>query len=254
MKKRNLFLIMALTITALCAGCGEKEVEPPTHEKISISISTTVKQPTAMTKAELASLTAPQIQEMVEAYLPNYRAIYGIEEGHEMTDEDYLELRDKIMVQLYGEEEVVVADVDVSEIDFKNPSEIVGKDGSYLDPGWIFYAPCKEYIDTLSDKAFISYLEGLMDYWGRDMSGVDLNAISPKDLDLMRVKVIEEFCQPWGSAYIPTVNELAEQGKDSYLKEDVEENASQTVEAAESGDGESGENTENPADTAETVE
>ncbi len=242
MKKNILFFATLLTIGVLCAGCGkeEEEVIPTTHEKISVSINTSVKSPMAMTREELKNLSAPQVKEMVEAYLPNWRAIYGIPADHEMTDEDYLALRDQIYEQLYGKDEVVVASEGAADIDFSHPDQIVGEDGSYLDPGWIYYAPCKEYIDTLTDKNFIEYLGDLMEYWGKDLGDTDLSTLSPSDLNQMRIKVVDQFCQPWGTTYIPTVDELAAQGKDTYMSEDGDTETAEPTEGVEEGAEEGG--------------
>lgn len=216
MKKGIIFAgLLALNI-GLIAGCGKKEPEAPTtKETISVSINTSVKAPNAMSKDELLALSPAAIKEMVETYLPNYRAIYNIPDDKEMTDEDYISLRDLICDQLYGVEMTVENDehtsnVNTSGIDFSHPDKIVGDDGSYLDPNWIYYAPCEEYVAGLTDDRFKEYLLDLMKYWNKDdITEENLKNLDEDTLDSLRKMVYDDFCVEWGSVYIPTVNELA---------------------------------------------
>ena len=225
MNRRKIAACMILTMSVgLFGACGKEEEPPVTEEVIQVSFNTEVKPPNQMSKAELMALTPNAIKEMVETYLPNYRAIYSISENYVMAAEDWTNLRDLICDQLYGFEK---ADGDEqadagdeyeipSNIDFKQPDKILGDDGSYLDPDWIFYAPCKEFVDQLDDDEFIDYLEMLMAYWKKDdVSREDFENMDEEGLAKVREMVYSDFCVPWGSVSIPTVKQLTEGTVDS---------------------------------------
>ena len=55
-----------------------------------------------MSKSKILSLSASEVKQSVETYLPNYRTIYKISNSKVMTDEDWLNLRDIICIQFYG--------------------------------------------------------------------------------------------------------------------------------------------------------
>lgn len=221
MNKRKVAACLLLTMSVgLFGGCGKKEEPPITEEVIQVSFNTEVKPPNQMSKAELMALTPKAIKEMVETYLPNYRAIYSISENYAMADDDWVTLRDLICDQLYGiekpaDEQVADAGEDESvipaNIDWKQPDKILGDDGSFLDPEWIFYAPCKEYVEQLDDEQFIDYLELLMSYWKKDdIKREDFENMDEEGLAKVRDMVYTDFCVPWGSVAIPTVKQLKE--------------------------------------------
>ncbi len=199
-----------LSVLALCslAGCGKKEPTYVQKETITVSINTAAKAPTEYSQEEFEKLTAAEVKEMVETYLPNYRNVYQIEEDRVMTDDDWLNLKDLMYYQLYGvflySEEAVA----LSDVDFSKPGEIMGYDGTYLDPNWIYYAPCPEFINQLSDYDFGRYMNGLMAYGNQDMGSNDFTTLEHDDLEILREKVLTELCKPWGSFEIPTVAEL----------------------------------------------
>ena len=233
--KRNLFVLMAIGVVLTATGCGKEEevVVPDTVEEITVSVTTSLKSPVDMTKEELLALTPAEIKEMVETYLPNYRDIYGIDENTEMTDESWMQLRDLIYYQLYGEiVDTVLAEIK-EDIDFSNPTEIEGDDGSMLDPDWIYYAPTVEYIESLSTYEFAEYMDGLMEYSGMELSPDDsFTKMSDEVLEELRQKTIEEQCVEWGTVDIPTVNELNEM-EVTASENEVTDGAEETDENAE---------------------
>ncbi len=229
MKKRVITGLILMLSIGTFSGCGKEEPEiPTTKEVISVSINTSVKAPNAMTKDELLALSPGAIKEMVETYLPNYRAIYEIPDDMEMTDDDYLTLRDLICEQLYGvqstETESAGAGKDSSNIDFQNYDHILGADGSYLDPDWIYYAPCDEFIEGLTDDRFREYIVDLMAYWNKsNITKEDVDNLDEDGLDELRKMVYDEFCVEWGTVSIPTVDELAESEAASIINTNIED-------------------------------
>lgn len=223
MKKRLVLLALMSTLVFTLTGCGEEEVViPDTVEEISVSVNTSVKSPLDMTKEELKTLTPAEIKEMIETYLPDYRAVYGIDADRVMEDNDWMQLRDLIYYQLYGE----IIDTPLEEakaaIDFSQPDKIVGHDGSYLDPNWIYYAPTKEYFDTLSYYEFAQYMNNLLIYSGYELTeGEDFTKMDDDSLKQIKEKTIEEMAVEWGSVEIPTVNELKEQQESSSVEIEI---------------------------------
>ncbi len=219
MKKRVLMIgLIGVLLGTSLPGCTKKEPEAPTtQEVITVSINTSLKAPNAMSKAELMALSPAAVKEMVEAYLPNFRAIYSISENYVMNDEDWLALRDLIYNQLYGYDlqfaEEEEAPIDTSNIDWSRPDKILSDDGSYLDPNWIYYAPCREYVENLTDEKFVSYILNLMTYWRKDISAENLRNMDEEALAEVRNMVYDEFCVEWGSVQIPSLKEL-EEGSD----------------------------------------
>lgn len=233
-------VLTALIFMMALSGCGKKESTYVQKETITVSINTAAKAPTEYTQEEFAELTAAEVKEMVETYLPNYRNVYQIEEDRVMTDEDWLNLKDLMYYQLYDTFLYSEEAEALSDVDFSKPGEIMGDDGTYLDPNWIYYAPCPEFINQLSDYDFGRYMNGLMAFGNQDMGENDFTTLEHDDLEILREKVLNELCKPWGSFAIPTVGELdaLEEGSSigsSSLEEEepVAEEAADTAEPEE---------------------
>lgn len=161
MKKRLFIILSVLCIGSVFTGCSfgreeestETEVIEDTTETISVSIDDG-NSLMNMTRSELNALTPEQIKDLVETQLPNYREIYAIDEDRVMSDDDWDQLRDIIVLQLFGPKKIKEKmNVDTSEI----PE---AKD----DPDAIYYAPTKEYLDNLSIQEFAEYLNGMYAY------------------------------------------------------------------------------------------
>lgn len=181
MKKRLFVILSVLCIGSVFTGCSfgreeestETEVAEDTTEIISVSIDDG-NSLMNMTRSELNALTPEQIKNLVETQLPNYREIYVIDEDRVMSDDDWDQLRDIIVLQLFGPEEIEEKmNVDTSEI----PE---AKD----DPNAIYYAPTKEYLDNLSIQEFAEYLNEMYAYIeGADASSaVDFTTLDEETL------------------------------------------------------------------------
>lgn len=248
--KKKLVLGLLLGLSVFFVGCGQQPVvEPDTEEIIEVSINTTVKSPMDLSKDELINLSAEEIKEMVEIYLPNYRDIYGISEETVMSDEDWMNLRDLMVYQLYGVVVSTYKDYLRANIDWSKPFEIVGDDGSYLDPDWIYYAPSREYIAGLSTEEFANYMHDFMAYNGYEEENNSFLDLSEEELENMRLDAYENICKDWGSVEIPTLNQIygdatasdnAEYDEEGNLiirdEEAVDENTEETTEEVESED------------------
>lgn len=210
MKKRFIACALAMGTLLTVTGCGQpEEVVPDTQEIIEVSLSTNIKSPLDMTKDELKALSPTEIKEMIEVYLPNYRTVYGIEPDFVMQDNDWMNLRDMIIYQLYGEIVNSVHDEMVSGIDWSKPFEIDAGDGSYYDPDWIYYAPCPEYINGLTLSGFAQYMNGFMEYNGYALSDADDFSYRTSDeLEELRIMILTDLCKEWGTVDIPSVKEL----------------------------------------------
>lgn len=207
MKKKLLLLTIC---SLLLFGCGKQEPTYVETEIITVSVNTTTKSPTELTQDQFAALSWMEVKEMVETYLPNYHNVYGIPEDKVMEEADWLNLKDIMYYQLYGTFLDSYSSTLAAEVDFSDPSKIVGSDGSYLDPNWIYYAPCKEYINGLSSRDFAKYLNGYMAYYGQDMGTNDFQTYADEDLEELRTMILDQVCKSWGSVDIPTVNYLQE--------------------------------------------
>lgn len=192
-KKIVLALVSAAVLLSL-AGC-RKEPEPePVQETVVVEIDDSIRNPMELTKDELLELTAPEIKEMVEAYLPNYRYVYKIDENHVMTDSDWLSLRDVICLSLYGSLR--------PEIE-PEPEPVVYEGVDVTDPDWIYYAPTLDYIEGLDDEGFIQYLNGLFEYEfrtgemvvedGEKMPAVDFHELPIEDIQELRDEMIADL-------------------------------------------------------------
>lgn len=226
-------LIAALFATLLVAGCGESEPTYEQREVISVSINTNAKNPMEYTPEEFRELSLEEIKEMIETYLPNYKNVYGIEASREMTDEDWFQLKDLMYFQLYGDVLYSYDDALSDGIDFTKPFEIVGVDGGYLDPDWIYYAPCEQYIDTLNNFEFGKYMNGFMAYTNQNAEGVDYTTLEVEMLDELRTDIKENLCVPWGSVEIPTVTQMESLSSEFNSSEEVGEDAVESEEVAE---------------------
>lgn len=220
MKNKMVLLLLTLGLLLSFGGCTREEVvvEPDTSESIEIVIESSIKSPLDMTKEELLALTPAEIQEMVETYLPNYRETYGIDADREMSDADWLELRDFIYYQIYGE--IAPSDAEAgagsgsASLDEENPENV--------DPNWIYYAPTAEYINSLSTKEFGQYLNDMNTYLGTNIEGVDFTALPDEELEKLRADALENLVVD----------------HDEYV-EDLKEPASETSEEPEASEEES---------------
>lgn len=184
MKKKILFILCSILCLSFI-GCGEEEVIviPDTVEEIIVTVdsSSTIKSPIDMTKEELLSLNAQEIQEMIEIYLPNYRDAYGIDEDRVLTDGDWLELRDYIYYQIYGE----IAPSQPIEVE-----ETIEIDTS--DPNWIYYSPTVEFLTNMTTEEFAEYMNGMSQYYGVEEE-VDFTQYDEEKLNSIRETTIQEL-------------------------------------------------------------
>ena len=183
--KRKIMLscVLLITVSSLFTACSfKKEDEEPTEviedssEKISVTIEND-KSIMEMTREELKALTAEEVKSIVEEQLPNYREIYIIDEDKVMEDADWLQLRDIIILQLFGPEEIPDLNIDTSEI----PE-------AETDPNAIYYAPTKEYLDGLSTEEFAQYLNGMYAYLNNGITDSEVDFSQMDETTLLEQK------------------------------------------------------------------
>ena len=232
-RKNISFVLVAIMFTLLFSGCSEKEPTYVQSEVITVSINTMTKAPTELSAVEFEKLTTPEVKEMIETYLPNYREVYGIDKDREMSEEDWLQLKDLMYYQLYGDFLNSYQEELASSIDFSKPFEIMGDDGTYLDPNWIYYAPCSQYIKQLSVYDFGKYMNGLMAYTGQDLGSNDFTTMSEEELEELRTKALNDLCVDWGSVEIPTLGQLAKSDVEAAIIEGASENDVEDVQISE---------------------
>lgn len=151
----KLLLIMAC-ISMI--GCGKEEVVEPESteiiEEISVTKDSSIPNIIELSKSEILSMTAEEVKDSVEEYLPNYRTTYKIDVNREMSEEDWLQLRDIICIQLYGS----LLDGEPAEVeaDFSD------------DPDAIYYAPTVESIEEMDLENFAVYLNNMYAYYYGD--------------------------------------------------------------------------------------
>lgn len=183
---KNIYKCILLTISfCFLIGCGKEQVIEPeedTYEEIEVVIETQIKSPTEMTKEELLSLDINQIKEMVEIYLPNYRETYGIDKDKIMQDKDWLELRDYIYYQIYGE---IISNETLED---KKYESYINTD----DPNWIYYAPTVEFLENMDKEAFIQYMTNLSKYNGV-IGDVDFTILSDIELEALKNDTIKNL-------------------------------------------------------------
>lgn len=201
MKNKITLLLLTLVMLLSFGGCTREEVveEPNTSETIEVVIESSIKSPLDMTKEELLALTPAEIKEMVETYLPNYRETYGIDADREMSDADWLELRDFIYYQIYGE---------IAPSDTMLPEDMQGEDPASqenVDPNWIYYAPTKEYLESLTIEEFGQYMNDMMAYMEMDSNGIDFTQLGEDELEQLRTEAIADLAVE-NTEDLPTVS------------------------------------------------
>ncbi len=152
MKKRiiSLVLLSAILVSSIVSmtACGSKEEEPTAYtETITTEIDPSVPNITEMTKAEILSLSADEIKQSVENYLPNYRTIYKIDENREMTDKDWKSLATIICIQLYGSATIENSESEESDTESHD----------------IYVAPTYDDIYPMTLKEFALYMNKAVD-------------------------------------------------------------------------------------------
>lgn len=175
-KKIALVLLVATLSLSIMTGCGKNEdeviEETETVETFEVTKNSDIPNIAELSKAEILAMTAEEVKESVEEYLPNYKEIYIIDDDYEMTDDDWLELRDLICIQLYGSALEGVPD-EVQE-DYSS------------DPDSIYYAPTVESIEKMSLSDFAVYMNDLSTYYYGDdfleTNGLDFTTMSDEQL------------------------------------------------------------------------
>ena len=105
MRKKIIITMLMISCLGLY-GCGNKEeaVVEPTEviEEFTVNRNSDIPNIIELSKTEILAMTAEEVKASVEEYLPNYRTTYKISSTREMSNEDWLQLRDIICIQLYG--------------------------------------------------------------------------------------------------------------------------------------------------------
>ncbi len=178
MKKRivSLFLLLTIVVTSFVGfvGCGKEEEAPVAEtETIEVDIDTSIPNITEMSKAEILSLSAEEIKESVENYLPNYKAIYKIDESHQMTNTDWENLAAIICIQLYGSA-TIESETDSSA------------DEGVTEEADIYSAPTYQDIEPMTLSDFAVYMNTAIDkQYGENYRGennIDYTTMSEEDL------------------------------------------------------------------------
>ncbi len=148
-----LFIITCMLVSI--TGCGKKEEIVPEVteyvEDIFVEKDSSIPNIIELSRTEILAMTAAEVQTSVEEYLPNYRATYKIDADREMSEADWLQLRDIICIQLYGS----LLDGEPAE------AEEVFSD----DPDAIYYAPTVEAIEAMDLENFAIYLNNMYTYY-----------------------------------------------------------------------------------------
>lgn len=183
--RKKLISMLLILVCALFAGCGkEKEVEPEATEvveEISVVKDASIPNIIELSRTEILAMSATEVKASVEEYLPNYRATYKIDADREMTDEDWLQLRNIICIQLYGS----LLDGEPSEVeaDFSD------------DPDAIYYAPTVQAIEEMDLENFAVYLNNMYTYYYGDdwlkENNLDFTTLNEQQLLEQKQKLID---------------------------------------------------------------
>lgn len=152
-KRMSVILCTSILLIASLSGCGTKEEIPEDEvEVISVNVDEDVPNITELSKSKILTMSASEVKQSVETYLPNYRTIYKISDSKVMTDDDWLSLRDIICIQFYGN----------ATLDTVSSSNSTDENAKY-------YNPDKESIQKMSATEFATYMNGLYTYmYGND--------------------------------------------------------------------------------------
>lgn len=182
-KAGNLLLILTLAVSMTACGKEPESTADSTEviEEISVEKDSSIPNISSLSREEILAMTAAEVKASVEEYLPNYRATYKIDEAREMTEEDWLQLRDIICIQLYG-----------SLLD-GTPDEV--EDNFSDDPDAIYYAPTAEAIEAMDLADFAVYLNNMYAYYyGSEYlaeNQIDFTAQDEQLLQEQKTKLIE---------------------------------------------------------------
>jgi hypothetical protein len=138
-----------------------------------------------MTREDLNALTAEEIQELVEAQLPNYRDIFIIDEDREMSEDDWLLLRDLLVYQMYGAEETTEDTTSQSSV---SSSVLSSED----DPDRIYFAPTVDEINAMSTQEFAEYLNSMCAYYNTG-TDIDFTTLDENTIEERRAALIESI-------------------------------------------------------------
>ena len=184
MKRRIISLVLfgVILVSSIVSmtACGSKEEEPTNHtEKITTEIDASIPNITEMTKAEILSLSAEEIKQSVENYLPNYRTIYKIDENRKMSDEDWKSLATIICIQLYGSATIENAE---------------SEDGNSENHD-IYTAPTYDDIYPMTLKEFAIYMNKAVDtQYGeeyRTENEIDYTTLTDEELQSQKDALLE---------------------------------------------------------------
>lgn len=197
MKKRYTMLLAAAVSTALLAGCGRQE-EPVSTETEVPDVVTSIDVDVAaddekllkdMTREELAALEPAEVKELVESQLPNYRDIFSIEDDHEMSDGDWIIVRDGLIYLMYGVD--TSASGNTTETDTDTDTEDVTASS---DPDRIYYAPTADEINAMTTEEFGEYLNGMCAYFGTGTE-IDFTTVDAETLEERRAALLESISE-----------------------------------------------------------
>lgn len=161
MKKRYYKWLLPLfgAILLLGSGCG-KETPPEIQEDIiQIEFDESIPNVLTLSRDEIYALDLSVFRDSIRQYVPQYRDYFKIPEDYDMTADDWESLRDMVVYQLYGIEEVKEVTVEPVPEDF---AEDLGIDTK--DPDWIYEAPNKLLIEPMTADEFREYFIGLFVY------------------------------------------------------------------------------------------
>ena len=112
-------LLLFISLLCIClTGCGKKDITTKIENQTDNIIETETEDSIIpdsiiqrlenvensifnMSKKDLLALSPAEIKEIIEKQLPDYRKIFIIDEDYEMTDSDWSNIRDIIVIDRY---------------------------------------------------------------------------------------------------------------------------------------------------------
>lgn len=188
MIKKRFFLLFLTGIMIGTTACTlpfnkDTDVEDTDEvEVISVDVNTDIPNITTMNKSEILSMSAKEVKDSVETYLPSYKEIYKIDTNKTMTDDDWLSLRNIICIQFYGNDTLSTAE---------------SADTDNTDENAIYYSPTRKSIENMSTLEFGTYLNGMYTYmYGEDYlkkNNLDFTTYDEKTLQELKKNFINSI-------------------------------------------------------------
>lgn len=223
-KKRIWLGIGIVSIVAILVVCAfismlskkKPELEPVVEEKVPVEEEVVEEIPiveatnpdvvdiTQLSKDEFVALTWEQIRDFTELRLPNYREIYSISDETVMGEEEWLTVKSFQFYQLFGQNMSNYMSVGEVYNDIAIEKDELGSD-------WIYVCPTEEYINSLTDDEFATYMNNFMNFTDNTVAEVHTDPVTGEE-----TKTIFDF-------HSLTSEQLAELRKE-FIKEMITEN------------------------------